>query len=82
MIVGPIGLCIGATAGYLGGWVEALLMRITDIFLSFPSLILALAFVSALGPRLDNAIIAIALSSWPGIARRARAETLTIRSSD
>ena len=82
MIVGPIGLCIGATAGYLGGWVEALLMRITDIFLSFPSLILALAFVSALGPSLDNAIIAIALSSWPGIARLARAETLTIRSSD
>ena len=82
VIVGPIGLCIGATAGYLGGWVEALLMRITDIFLSFPSLILALAFVSALGPSLDNAIIAIALSSWPGIARLARAETLTIRSSD
>lgn len=82
VIVGPIGLCIGTTAGYLGGWVEALLMRITDIFLSFPSLILALAFVSALGPSLDNAIIAIALSSWPGIARLARAETLTIRSSD
>ncbi|MGO4736166.1 nickel transporter permease [Bosea sp. 2KB_26] len=82
VIVGPIGLCIGATAGYLGGWVEAVLMRITDIFLSFPSLILALAFVSALGPSLDNAIIAIALSSWPGIARLARAETLTIRSSD
>jgi peptide/nickel transport system permease protein len=57
-------------------------MRITDIFLAFPSLILALAFVAALGPGIENAIIAIALTSWPPYARMARAETLTIRSSD
>jgi peptide/nickel transport system permease protein len=57
-------------------------MRVTDVFLAFPSLILALAFVAALGPGIENAIIAIALTSWPPYARMARAETLTIRNSD
>ena len=52
--VGPIGLLIGASAGYLGGWVDAMLMRITDIFLAFPRLVLALAFVAALGPGLEQ----------------------------
>lgn len=80
--VGPIGLAVGTIAGYLGGIFDTILMRITDIFLSFPGLILALAFVAALGPSLNNAIIAIALTSWPPIARLARAETLTFRSSD
>jgi len=58
------------------------LMRITDIFLAFPRLILALAFVAALGPGIENAIIAIAITSWPPYARIARAETLMIRNSD
>jgi len=58
------------------------MMRITDIFLSFPSLILCLAFVAALGAGLENAIVAIALTSWPPIARLARAETLTFRNAD
>jgi peptide/nickel transport system permease protein len=80
--VSPLGLIIGAVAGYFGGWVDAVLMRITDIFLSFPSLILALAFVAVLGPSLQNAILAIALTNWPSIARLARAETLTVRNSD
>ncbi|PTE21197.1 D,D-dipeptide ABC transporter permease [Cereibacter changlensis JA139] len=82
VIATPIGLTIGTTAGYLGGWVDVVLMRVTDIFLAFPRLILALAFVSALGPGIENAIIAIALTSWPPYARLARAETLTIRDSD
>jgi len=80
--VSPIGLLIGTVAGYFGGWIDAVLMRITDIFLSFPSLILALAFVAVLGPSLQNAILAIALTNWPSIARLARAETLTVRNSD
>jgi len=80
--VGPIGIAVGTVSGYVGGIFDTILMRITDIFLSFPSLILALAFVAALGPSLNNAIIAIALTSWPPIARLARAETLTFRSSD
>jgi peptide/nickel transport system permease protein len=81
-IAAPIGLVVGTASGYLGGWVDAVLMRVTDVFLAFPSLILALAFVAALGPGIENAIIAIALTSWPPYARIARAETLTIRNSD
>ncbi|MBB4145127.1 MULTISPECIES: ABC transporter permease [Rhizobium] len=82
IIVGPIGLLIGAASGYLGGKFDTVMMRITDIFLSFPSLILSLAFVAALGPSLNNAIIAIALTSWPPIARLARAEAMTFRKAD
>ncbi len=82
IVVAPIGLAVGCIAGYAGGWIDSILMRITDLFLAFPSLILALAFVAALGPSLENAILAIALTSWPPIARLARAETLTLRNSD
>lgn len=82
VVVAPIGLFVGTTAGYFGGLYDTAMMRITDIFLSFPGLILSLAFVAALGPSLNNAIIAIALTSWPPIARLARAETLTFRSAD
>ena len=78
----PVGLLVGTVAGYAGGWVDAVLMRITDIFLAFPKLILALAFVAALGPGIDNAVIAIAITSWPPYARIARAETLTVRQAD
>ncbi len=82
VIVGPLGLLIGTAAGYLGGWLDVVLMRITDIFMAFPRLILALAFVAALGPGIENAIIAIALTAWPPYARLARAETLTVRHAD
>lgn len=82
IIVGPVGLIVGTVSGYIGGWVDTVLMRIVDIFLAFPSLILALAFSAALGPGIENASIAISIAAWPSIARLARAETLTIRSSD
>ncbi|HCV72166.1 MAG TPA: D,D-dipeptide ABC transporter permease, partial [Agrobacterium sp.] len=82
IIVGPVGLLVGTASGYLGGKFDTVMMRITDIFLSFPSLILSLAFVAALGPSLNNAIIAIALTSWPPIARLARAEAMTFRKAD
>ena len=82
IIVVPIGLMIGTIAGYMGGWVDNILMRFTDIFLAFPRLILALAFVSALGPGLENAVLAIALTTWSPFARIARAEALTIRNSE
>jgi peptide/nickel transport system permease protein len=81
-IVVPVGLGIGLPAGYFGGWVDAVLMRITDIFLSFPRLVLALAFAAALGPGIENAVIAIALTTWPPYARLARAETLTRRRAE
>jgi len=82
VVVAPIGLAVGTTAGYLGGWVDAVLMRLTDIFLAFPRLVLALAFAAALGPGIENAVIAISLTAWPPYARIARAETVTIAKSD
>ncbi|MCO5063406.1 MAG: ABC transporter permease [Rhizobiaceae bacterium] len=82
ILAAPIGLMVGTVAGYAGGWVDTILSRITDIFLAFPKLILALAFVASLGPGIENAVIAIAITSWPPYARIARAETLTVRNSD
>ncbi len=77
-----LGLLVGTVAGYFGGWTDAVLMRLTDIFLAFPRLILALALVAVLGPGIENAVLAIALTAWPPYARVARAETLTVRNSD
>jgi peptide/nickel transport system permease protein len=78
----PIGLLIGTSAGYIGGWLDTVLMRLTDLFLAFPRLILALALVAALGPGLENAVLAVTLTAWPPYARIARAETLAIRHAD
>ncbi|WP_049731077.1 ABC transporter permease [Rhizobium ecuadorense] len=82
IIVAPLGLLIGTVSGYFGGIVDEILMRVTDIFLSFPGLVLALGFAAALGPGITNAIIAISLTAWPPIARLARAETLSLRKAD
>jgi peptide/nickel transport system permease protein len=82
VIAAPVGLIVGAVAGYVGGWTDRILMGITDIFLSMPKLILALAFVAALGAGIENAVIAIALTAWPPYARIARAEVLTFRNSE
>lgn len=78
----PIGLIIGAMAGTYGGWLDAVFMRITDVFLAVPKLLLALAFVAALGPGIVNAALAITLTAWPPYARLARAEALIVRDSD
>ena len=82
VIAAPLGLIVGTVAGYYGGWVDKALMGVTDVFLSLPRLILALAFVAALGPGIENAVIAIAITAWPVYARIARAETLTFRNSE
>jgi peptide/nickel transport system permease protein len=82
VLVAPLGLAVGCIAGYFGGWADAALMRVTDVFLAFPRLILALAFVAAIRPGITSAIAAIALTAWPPYARLARAETLTIRNAD
>ena len=83
ILTAPVfGLIVGTVAGYFGGWTDTILMRITDIFLAFPKLILALALVAVLGRGMENAVLAIALTSWPPYARVARAETLTVRNSD
>ncbi len=82
LLVAPIGLAVGSIAGYVGGIADRVLMRITDVFLAFPRLVLALAFVAALRPGIGSAVIAIALTAWPPYARLARADTLGVRRSD
>jgi peptide/nickel transport system permease protein len=82
LLVAPIGLLVGTAAGYAGGVLDRALMRLSDVFLSLPSLILALAFVAALRPGLGSAVLAVVLTSWPVYARLARAETLSLRRSD
>ena len=82
-VTAPVfGLIVGTVAGTLGGWTDRILMRITDIFLAFPKLILALALVAALGPGIVNAVLALAITGWPPYARLARAETLAVRNAD
>jgi peptide/nickel transport system permease protein len=81
-ISAPIGTLIGILSGYLGGAVDEILMRLADVFLAFPRLILAIAFAAALGPGVENAIIAIAIALWPSYARLARAETLNVKNND
>ncbi|RZF24111.1 ABC transporter permease [Paraburkholderia sp. UYCP14C] len=82
VVVVPIGLMIGTTAGFFGGWVDNVLMRVTDIALAFPKIVLALAFAAALGPGVFNAVIAISITAWPAYARLARAETLRLVRAD
>lgn len=82
VIVVPIGLMIGTTAGYCGGMVDSVLMRITDVALAFPKIVLALAFAAALGPGVINAVVAISITAWPAYARLARAETIRIAQAD
>lgn len=82
LLSAPLGLAVGISAGYFGGWVNAVLMRITDVFMAFPRLVLALAFVAVLGPGIVNAVLAITITAWPPYARIARAETLSTRHSD
>ncbi len=74
-----IGVLVGAIAGYFGGWVDEILMRITDTFLAFPPLLLAVVVAAALGPSLRNTIVAIAVSWWPWYARQVRAQVLSLR---
>ncbi|MCH8130658.1 MAG: ABC transporter permease, partial [Acidobacteria bacterium] len=77
-----IGSSLGAIAGYTGGWFDNVVMRIMDVILGFPSLLLAIAIVSVLGPGLRNALIAIAIVAIPAYARVMRAQVLSIKESD
>ncbi|MFW6381209.1 MAG: nickel transporter permease [Bacillota bacterium] len=78
-ISGIIGVTLGLIAGYFGGLVDEVLMRLTDMFLAFPQLILAMAFAAMLGPSLANVIIAISFVNWTPYARLARAEALRVK---
>ncbi len=77
-MAGVLGTAVGVAAGFAGGRVDHVLMRVTDIFFAFPSLILAMAIAAALGPSLPNAMIAIAMVTWPVYARLSRAQTLVV----
>ena len=74
-----IGVPLGITAGFLGGWVNEVIMRITDIFLSIPGLLLALAIIGALGPGITNSMIALSLVWWPGYVRLVQGKTLSLK---
>ncbi|MBT8194299.1 MAG: ABC transporter permease [Acidimicrobiia bacterium] len=77
-----VGTLLGAIAGYTGGWLDNIIMRIMDVVLGFPSLLLAIAIVSVFGPGLRNALIAIAVVSIPAYARVMRAQVLAIKETD
>jgi ABC-type dipeptide/oligopeptide/nickel transport system permease subunit len=77
-----IGTMLGAVAGYMGGWTDTLIMRIMDVMLAFPDLLLALAVVTILGPGLMNALIAIAFVSIPQYARIVRASVISVKELD
>jgi len=77
-----IGLSLGAVSGYFGGWTDNIIMRVMDVLLAFPSLLLAIAIVAVLGPGLINALIAISFVSIPVYARLMRASVLQVRDQD
>ncbi len=74
-----IGVTLGALSGYLGGWVDNVIMRVMDVLLAFPSLLLAIAIVTILGPGIENALLAIGIVSIPAYARVTRASVLTVK---
>jgi len=81
-IVLVVGIVLGSLAGYFGGIIDEIIMRITDIFLAFPALILAMAIVAALGPSLKSVMIALCMVSWPSYARLIRGDILQVREED
>lgn len=82
LISAPVGLIVGAAAGLWGGWADTILMRLADVFLAFPRLILAIAIAAALTSGLWTAVIAIALTGWPPYARVARSEASASRHAE
>lgn len=79
---GAIGTALGAISGFAGGWLDELLMRITEVFMAFPTIILAMAIASALGPSLVNAILAMVVVWWPSYARVVRGLVLSVKAND
>ncbi len=82
LVAGSIGTAIGAVAGFAGGRLEALLMRATDVFLAFPGILLAIAFVAVLGPALSHVVLALVIIGWVGYARLVRAQVLQWKQRD
>lgn len=74
-----VGISLGAIAGYFGGWADTIVMRVTDILLAFPGILLAIALVAVLGPSLNNVVLALATIGWVGYARLVRGQVLKVR---
>jgi peptide/nickel transport system permease protein len=79
VIAVSVGFLVGSLAGLLGGWVDEVLMRLTDLFLAFPALVLAMAIAASLGASLNNTMIALSTVYWPWYARLVRAQVLSLR---
>ena len=82
LVIFVVGTFLGILAGYFGGWVDAVIMRIADMMIAFPGLVLAIAVAGMLGASTKNAIIAISVVSWPKYARLARSLVMKIRHTD
>ncbi len=82
IVAGIIGTGVGALAGFIGGWFDELTMRATEVFLAFPTIILAMAVAAALGPSLINAIVAMVVVWWPNYARVVRSLVLGVKSQE
>lgn len=82
IIAGIVGTLLGALAGFIGGWFDELTMRLTEIFMAFPTIILAMAIAAALGPSLINAITAMVVVWWPNYARVVRSLVISVKSQD
>jgi peptide/nickel transport system permease protein len=78
-ITATVGVALGLVAGWRGGWVDEALMRVTDIFLAFPGILLAIAFTAAAGPGIGHVIVALSLIGWVGYARLTRGQVLAMR---
>lgn len=74
-----VGVTLGAMSGYFGGWMDTVVMRLCDILLAFPGILLAIALVAVLGPSLNNVVLALATTGWVGYARLARGQVLKVR---
>lgn len=79
LISSLIGVSLGAISGYFGGWMDVLVMRLCDILLAFPGILLAIALVAVLGPSINNVILALATIGWVGYARLVRGQVLKVR---
>jgi peptide/nickel transport system permease protein len=82
LLAGVIGIVIGLLAGFFGGWIDSVLMRLADIQLTFPSILLAIFIASVLGPSVVNVVIVLAISNWVTFARVTRSQVLTLRSRE
>ncbi len=82
LLAGSLGTLIGAISGYVGGRLDSLLMRTTDVFMAFPGILLAIALVAVLGPALEHVILALVVIGWVGYARLVRGQVLQIREQE